>query len=171
MAEDGDDELEWVRKLFRDYGYSVHQRCLRRLGSVQEADDALQDVFVRVLRYRQSFNGDRPLAWLGRIADRVCYDRWRRRADLERPIDPERVERMVSSVSIDTMDRAILIAQLASGARPDVREVGALYYVDEMTQEEIAAHLGISRKVVRSRLESFNRWVKKRLAHSEGGVS
>jgi RNA polymerase sigma-70 factor (ECF subfamily) len=37
-----------------------------------------------------------------------------------------------------------------------VRHTAILYYVDDMTQEEIAEHLDCSRKVVRKRLAVFN---------------
>ncbi len=166
-----DPGLEWVRWLYVEYGYTVHQRCLRRLGSVPEADDALHDVFTRVLRHRASFHGERPLAWLIRISDRVCYDRWRRRGAEERPIDQSLYERVASGQDVDDVERAILIAQLAAGSSPPVREVGVLYYVEDMTQEEIASVLHCSRKSVRTRLAAFNRWVKKRISPSPGGVS
>jgi RNA polymerase sigma-70 factor (ECF subfamily) len=67
-------ESKAVRDLYERYGYAVHRRCLRLLGSSAEADDALQAVFVRVMRWGGLKQSEAPLPWLYRIADRVCFD-------------------------------------------------------------------------------------------------
>jgi len=59
----------------------LHVHCYRMLASFHEAEDAVQETFLRAWRYRDQFSGG-PLgrAWLYRIATNVCLDVVRRRA-------------------------------------------------------------------------------------------
>ncbi len=57
----------------------LHVHCYRMLGSFEEAEDALQEAFLRAWRGRESFEGDSQLrAWLYKIATNVCLDALRR---------------------------------------------------------------------------------------------
>jgi RNA polymerase sigma-70 factor (ECF subfamily) len=44
-------EKATLARLYETYGYLVHRRCLSLLKNAQDADDALQEIFVRVQRY------------------------------------------------------------------------------------------------------------------------
>ena len=65
----------------------LHVHCYRMLASFEEAEDAVQEVFLRAWRGRDTLDDDSMLrAWLYRIATNVCIDvirsRSRRVADL-----------------------------------------------------------------------------------------
>jgi RNA polymerase sigma-70 factor (ECF subfamily) len=149
-----------LEELYASYGYAVHRRAKRLLGSEAEADDALQEVFMRVQRYADSFRGEAPLAWLYRITDRHCFDVIRRRKRVagagesasaldarEQTADPGSAE----------PDRARLAVQVLGSVNAGTREVAVLYFVDELTQEEVAKEVGVSRKTVKKRLANFLR--------------
>jgi RNA polymerase sigma-70 factor, ECF subfamily len=64
----------------------LHAHCYRMLGSVHDADDALQETLLRAWRGLRGFEGRSSLrAWLYRIATNVCLDARRPRRVL--PID------------------------------------------------------------------------------------
>src|SRR4051812_30294696 len=77
-----------VRRLFREHGPMVYRRALRILGNAADAEEALQEVFVRVLRGGEGFEQrSQVTTWLYRITTNYCLnflrDNKRRRELLE----------------------------------------------------------------------------------------
>src|SRR5690606_5368825 len=73
---------------FEEHRPMLMGHCYRMLGSLAEADDAVQETLLRAYRARESFEGRSSLkTWLHRIATRVCLDMLGDRMRRERPID------------------------------------------------------------------------------------
>ena len=146
-----------IQALYEQYAYAVHGRCLRILGSVSDAEDAVQEVFIRVMKYGGARNSEAYLPWLYAIASRVCFDRLRRRTSSEAPTDVERqqaAEDAARGAHLSPEDIRT-IGQILESCNDAVREVAVLYHFDQLTQEEVAAQVGVSRKTVKKRLAQF----------------
>jgi RNA polymerase sigma factor (sigma-70 family) len=152
-----------VEELYRLYGYAVHRRCLRLLRTQAAADDALQEVFVRVLRHGASFDEREPLSWLYRIAQNVCFDRIAHERRLRETAEPEAEENAVAPEASARPDERQLLLELLAKAQPNEQSAALLYYFDGLTQAEIAARLGCSREAVTQRLGKFRDEAKKLL--------
>jgi RNA polymerase sigma-70 factor (ECF subfamily) len=73
-VEDFDD-------LVRRYRRELHVHCYRMLGSFDEAEDHVQEIFLRAWRTRDRFEGrSSPRTWLYRVATNACLDTLRRDA-------------------------------------------------------------------------------------------
>src|SRR5690348_12479781 len=67
--------------LARRHRRELHVHCYRMLASFDEAEDAVQETFLRAWRRRESFDADSMVrAWLYRVATNVCLDQIRRRS-------------------------------------------------------------------------------------------
>src|SRR3954464_7504621 len=77
------------RRLIEPHRRELHAHCYRMLGSVQDAEDALQDALLRAWRGLDRFEGrSAPRSWLYRIATNTCLDVIARRPNKrELPID------------------------------------------------------------------------------------
>ncbi|MGH9251152.1 MAG: sigma-70 family RNA polymerase sigma factor [Acidimicrobiales bacterium] len=84
-ARGGDgDAFRW---LVEPYRREIHAHCYRMLGSVHDAEDALQDMLLRAWRGMPRFEGRSSLrSWLYRIATNVCLDRISQRAKRALPV-------------------------------------------------------------------------------------
>ena len=76
--------------LVRRYRRELHVYCYRMLGSFDEAEDHVQEVFLRAWRGRDGFaGGSSPRTWLYRIATNACLDTLRRDARRASPARPD----------------------------------------------------------------------------------
>jgi RNA polymerase sigma-70 factor (ECF subfamily) len=69
-----------LEEAFRAHRRELHVHCYRMLASYDEAEDAVQEAYLRAWRGRAGFDGTNLRAWLYAIATNVCIDAARRRA-------------------------------------------------------------------------------------------
>jgi RNA polymerase sigma-70 factor (ECF subfamily) len=81
-GEDITDEATFARR-FEAHRRELHVHCYRMLASYDEAEDLVQETFLRAWRTRHTFEGTYFRAWLYRIATNACLDVKRR--DARRP--------------------------------------------------------------------------------------
>jgi RNA polymerase sigma-70 factor (ECF subfamily) len=85
-ARGGDEDS--FRELVERHRTQLHAHCYRMLGSVHDADDALQDALLRAWRGIAKFEGRSSLrSWLYRITTNACLDLVARRQKRVLPLD------------------------------------------------------------------------------------
>jgi RNA polymerase sigma-70 factor, ECF subfamily len=85
-AREGDETA--FAGLIEPHRRDLHAHCYRMLGSLQDAEDALQDALLRSWRGLDRFEGRASLrTWLHRIATNACLDLAKRRPKRVLPID------------------------------------------------------------------------------------
>lgn len=148
--------------LYERYGHLVFQRCLRLLGNVMDAEDAMHDVFLRV---RSVPSPERStLVWLYRVASNACIDRLRRQR-----LGPTRTTGSEVDPVVDVdPDRRALVAMVLRRVDRLTCEMGLLHHLDGLTQEEIAHECGYSRRTVGKKLDAFELEFKARWAEAGG---
>jgi RNA polymerase sigma-70 factor (ECF subfamily) len=86
LARDGDDDA--FNRLVAPLRQELHAHCYRMLGSVHDADDALQDALLRAWRGLGRFEGRGSLrSWLYTVATRTCLDTVEGRRRRALPVD------------------------------------------------------------------------------------
>ena len=140
------DQGEFTRAVER-YQDAVYRVALHALGSPQDADDAVQEVFLRLYTARKPFEGEEHLRrWLLRVTVNWCRDMlrspWRRRTaplDRQLPAEPE-----FEAPEQEALYRAVL----------------GLFYYEELTVKEIAGLLGLEVSAVTTRLSRARKKLK-----------
>jgi RNA polymerase sigma-70 factor, ECF subfamily len=85
-AREGDEAA--FASLVEPHRAALHAHCYRMLGSLQDAEDALQETLLRAWRGLAGVEGDRPIRpWLFKIATNVCLDAIAKRPKRVLPID------------------------------------------------------------------------------------
>lgn len=161
MDQERDELLEtWLR----EYGTSILRTCFVCLSDMRDAEDALQETFLKAWRAMDRYerrNGASEKTWLTHIAINVCRDmrrtRWFRHVDMRRALE-EVPEGMACALP---EDRSLLldIMQL-----PDkYKQPLLLYYYQDMTMEETAQALGMSKSTVYNHLKKAESILKLQL--------
>lgn len=169
MAPEGSLEA-----LYDRYGYVVYRRCLFLLQSEADAWDAVQEVFLRARDGLATFEGRAShRTWLDTIATRHCLNVLRaRRVRLGRGnVPPEALDLEDLYPEADPgAERALLVRHLLERFDPQVQEAALFYFVDEMSQEDVAARVGLSVPTLRKRLRTFVDSARKLLTRSEAAT-
>ncbi|MGA9304613.1 MAG: RNA polymerase sigma factor [Candidatus Sulfotelmatobacter sp.] len=163
---------EVLEELVRQHSRLVYRIAYAALRSHDDAEDATQETFLRVLRYRHKLaTVEDPKTWLARIAWRVAVDRSRQRGRKQEIAldDPGNSAEEVRS-SDTPADRAMQSSQesahlerLIAALPKKLREPLILSAVQEMSPREVAAMLGINEAAVRSRVFRARKILKEKL--------
>ena len=150
-------DSDLVETLYRRYWVQVERRCLRMLHNPEEATDAAQEVFVQLIRRGAGFRGySEWMTWLYRVATNVSLNRLRSRRRRETPIkSPERRFAQQMDAPEDAMAARDAIVSIMPHFDDATLRAVLLYYVDELSQSEIAEILCVSRIAVNRRLARF----------------
>lgn len=163
-------------KLVEDYSQCVYTHAHRMLGSREEAEEAAQDVFLRIHRSLGAFQGKAKIStWIWRITTNVCLSRREvQRKSMTTRLDPESSADVpdespdpeCSFIVREERDRlGRLIASL-----PD-REAAAitLYYMEGMDYKDIAGILDIPAGSVATALHRGRERLAGRLSNKKEG--
>jgi RNA polymerase sigma factor (sigma-70 family) len=149
-------------------------------GNTNDADDVVQEAFMRAFRFFDTFRGDSARPWLLAIVRRTWYTEWRRRASSHEMVEFD-----------DTMDDATFEGWSTGGADPqtllirdedtklvhdalaklpvEYREVLILRELEEMGYREIAMVADVPIGTVMSRLARGRRKLAALLGEMQGG--
>ncbi|MBQ6062498.1 MAG: RNA polymerase sigma factor [Prevotella sp.] len=146
MLADPSRREQGFRLLMRQYGKSLYWHIRRIVVGHDDAEDVLQDTFIKVLGNIGQYKGEGQLsAWLYRIATNEALASLRRQTRLFQRIDslgPLLAERMEAEAPVDA-DRAELLFQKAVLLLPTQQRIAFnLRYYDELSYEEIAQVTG-----------------------------
>jgi RNA polymerase sigma-70 factor (ECF subfamily) len=141
-------------ELYVRHWRQVYLRARRLLNDAEAAKDATQEVFLRAACAKtEQFIGSDSLGWLYRTTTNLCLNGLRdarRQGELLSLWVPE-----AAACSADA-DARMAVSRILEALPQDLRDVAIYYYVDELSHEEIAERLNVSRRTVGNRLAAFH---------------
>jgi RNA polymerase sigma-70 factor, ECF subfamily len=162
------EEIGWVEQSLRGdraafgqlmhrYTGAVYNLAYRMLGNVEDAEDAVQEIFLRAYTRLASFDRERRFStWLLSIGSNYCIDRLRRRRYTWLTLDdmafslPSR-DRGPERSALEREQQAVV--QRALQQLPDnYRTVTVLRYWNDLSYEEIAQVTGLTESTIKTRL-------------------
>ena len=152
-------EDDALAALVDQYATALYRVAYSVLRNAADAEDAVQETFLRVLRHRHSLDEVRDhRVWLIRIVWNIVLDRKRRAKTRPETDDVAELARVLPSTGLSAEEIAAAAQHhahvLACAERLPVKErqVLLLSAFEELTSVEVAAVLGITESSVRSRL-------------------
>ena len=157
MGRVRDGELDLLAELFERHHRRLFQFFLRLTGDRSAAEDLVQEVFVRLIKYRHTWRNEAEFVpWMFALARNAGVDHFRARhrearrdaaaAPAPAPEPARAVERL------EERERAEQLRDALDRLAPQKREVLLLARFGELRHERIAEMLGISPGAVRVRL-------------------
>lgn len=144
-----------VEQLYRRYGPMVLRRCRHLLKDEEKAADAMQEVFVQVLRRRGDLEVGAPSSFLFRTATNVCLNRIRTEKRHPEDRDDELLQRIAAAPEAEPTGAAAILDRLFAREQESTRTIAVMHLLDGMTLEEVAAETGLSVSGVRKRLRTL----------------
>jgi len=160
------------RYLVRSYSPLVYRVAIRMLRNKQEAEDASQEVFMRVHRSINSHDPTRPLApWLTKITYNICLKRIsRKRQTTEKEIElydddiPEGGNEKTPEIEMTGKQMATHVLRALDRLSAQDRALVAMRYSEEFTDSEIAESTNMPVGTVKTRLHRARGKLRKILA-------
>ena len=144
-----------IDRLYRAYGFIIYGRCIRLLGSRDEARDAMQAVFMKLLQaYDSILDKEKVVPWIFRAAQNHCFNLLRDRKKFARGVEPDALPD-VSSAGHDSIAKKDIINRVMDGFGKNIRDAVYYTYVEEFDQREIHKLTGQSPATVRRNLKKF----------------
>lgn len=148
---DGDRRMQ--EELYRRFSPRMYAVCLRYAGSAEEAEDILQEGFIKVFKKLNTFRKEGSFeGWIRRIFVNTAIEHFRRKKYLQPVTEKEEntIEGSYLSVLDTLAERDIM--ELVQQLSPGYRTVFNMYVVEGYTHKEIGDMLGISEGTSKSQL-------------------
>ena len=156
QAQKGNDEA--FSLIVEAYQVPVYNLCYRMLGNARDAEDAAQEVFLRVYSKLDTYDDTRQFStWLFSIASHYCLDRWKKRRF--QLISWDDLKESLSDRGTAQPEKALLeteatqeVHNLLQSLRADYRLIVILKYWHKMSYQEIAQTLDTTVSTIKSKL-------------------
>ncbi|MBC8156162.1 MAG: RNA polymerase sigma factor [Bacteroidetes bacterium] len=157
------------RLLYERYAGKLFVVCKRYIKDADEAEDVLQDAFVKIFRHIDTFRFECPLeAWVKRIAINTALKQLRKQKPWESMADVEEVAPLLSQAdeALPALNYKYLL-QLVQELPPGCRTVFNLYAIEGYNHLEIGELLGISEGTSKSQFFRARALLQRKLHNEE----
>ena len=140
------DKKDLFRQVYETHGPALYRFCLLQMKNTADAEDVLQEVFLkRLYRAPEFASPEHEKRWLYRVALNQCKDEWKRCHRSEVPLEA------AALVEVPTESRALL--EQVANLPEKLRTVIHLHYYEGYSVEEMASILGVSVSAVKMRMK------------------
>jgi RNA polymerase sigma-70 factor (ECF subfamily) len=169
-AREDSDGPAFVALLDR-FQQPVWRTCFRLMSDEHEAEDAAQEVFVRLFMQRKSFRGDSKYAtWVYAIAVRTCLAMRRQRGRRQRreaARGGEEARRRDEATGTSPADASLDLDRMLETLDEDGRALLIMKYAEERSYDELAEVFGLSVSACKMRISRARDKLKQQFPEHE----
>lgn len=149
-----------IEAIYRKYGPMVMRRCAQMLRNADEAADAAQEVFVKLINSKNSLTAEYPSSLLFRMATNHCLNLLRDKTRRGSIGDCGAILEQIACASDESdieerVENRGILKKLFGHHPESSRTIAVLHLFDGMTLEETAKEVGMSVSGVRKRLRAL----------------
>jgi RNA polymerase sigma factor (sigma-70 family) len=154
-----------MKELYEKYGFLIYGRCIRILGSEDDARDAMHEVFLKLLDNINRFTDrEHIIPWIYTVTRNHCFNILRGKKKFVHTPECDGLTDGMNGGN-DPLDR-LLIGQILAVHNKRVQEAVYFTYMEKLNQKEIQKITGQSPATIRRNLNRFKKsmpHLKKRL--------
>ncbi|HEY6556723.1 MAG TPA: sigma-70 family RNA polymerase sigma factor [Polyangiaceae bacterium] len=161
----GEGDVAAYRELVRRHGKRLHHYASRMLNESTEAEDVVQEAFLRLWQRATSYSPDaRVTTWLHRIVHNLAVDRLRSRGrwqalddDSDAPVSAPQGRQLEAARQAEALERALNLLPERQ------RAALLLVHLNELSGKEAARVLGVTDTALESLLSRARRGLRQLL--------
>lgn len=163
----GDPKMQ--EALYQKFAAKMYAVCLRYAGNNDDAQDLLQEGFIKVFRNLEKFRHEGSFeGWMRRVFVNTSIEQYRRKVHMNSISEQE--ERGIEDASVSVLDQLAEqdIVKLVQELSPGYRAVFNLYVIEGYSHKEIGELLSISEGTSKSQLARAKAILQKKVAEFLG---
>lgn len=156
----GDRQMQQL--LYDRFSSKMYGVCLRYSGNVEDANDIMQEGFIKVFKNLPKFRGEGSFeGWIRRIFVNTSIEHYRKKVKMYHVTEAQ--ENTIEDSSLDVLDTLAAkdIIKIVNELSPGYKAVFNLHVIEGYSHKEIAALLGITEGTSKSQLARAKSVLKK----------
>jgi RNA polymerase sigma factor (sigma-70 family) len=164
---------EWQKTLFERYAPKMLAICARYCQSTEEAEDVLQDGFIKVFKNLKDFKFKGSLeGWIRRIMINTALNHLKMNNKHMHNEDIDEIEEQyLPELVVNDNEQLEEILKIVQSLPDGYRTVFNLFEIEEYSHKEIARMLNISVNTSKSQLLKARRIMRKKLNHQDSNTN
>lgn len=166
--------MDTFRDIVNAYSAQVYNHALKLLKNREDAEEATQDVFIKINNAIDLFRGDAKLStWIWRITTNVCYTRLaKKRLPVtsidDSDIDPEDTRSLFKE--LDAKEQNNIIESALTQIPPQQASVVLMFYFEERSYKEIAEIFNLPEGTIATLLHRGREQLRKELVKNRKDI-
>ena len=168
LQQDDETAFNTLVNQYKTYVYSV---AYNRIGNFTDSEEIAQMAFIEVYKHiKELKEPEKLLSWLHGITDRVSLN-WLRKYRKPRIVSLNETENNIADKEVEPLDKLVKdeentmqeneAMKVYKSLEPEYQQVLNLKYMEELSYDEIAERLGVTKDMVRGRLYRAHQALKK----------
>jgi RNA polymerase sigma factor (sigma-70 family) len=151
-----DPDKAFAKELYNQYGVLIYRTCLKILGSQDDAKDALQAVFLKLLeQYAEIRDKEKVVPWIFSAAKNHCFNHLRYQKKFKGSVDADMTAHEGGGTDGQAVSREVMQLVFREHSKK-VRDAVYFTYAESFDQREIQKMTGQSPATIRRNLKRFN---------------